>query len=404
MNTRHDTKRSDRIGLGATLLGVFLSLAAAADAQEGFDGGANERWLNGLPVWRSHQLGFDYQFAEYEQFQSLAMVARVASTPLPGSAATRITRNDNGQVITLEPGDLVLAMDEMAFLNRADFDAHMGETTIYFRDGRTGLFGVGKAVLPAEVTPGQLVKGNAGFDPDFTFPWSKPQAEPFAADQAETRSLLLQSIGDGEVQLDTPKVRLANGSVSRMWMPMNRFSGPAHRTVHEQALVESLRLDLGDPVLNQTMAAALPNVERVIDRQLLLLNQDRADLIKTERLDQQIEFQYLYAVFAFAAARGQPIPPFEPLPRFAPAAPPFFVKLFSQRNATEIYYMARLNWWIITRSKHRQPREEEWSKCKPGEAVSMIGYYAFFTKYPDGSADAPRDDLHIIQNGDFFLP
>ena len=400
----YTVKRSDGFGLVVTFLVTLLCFNSAASGQGGPDPANLERWLETLPVWRSSQLGFDYQLAHYVHFQCGAIVARVSSPPIPGSPASIIRSNETGELITLEPGDLVIAMDDMVFFSRADFDDHKGETTIYFRDSRTGRLGVGKTMLPAEVTPSQLVKGDSRLEPKVIVPWSSNDRSPFAANQAELRGLLLQSIQDGEVKLGIPKVRDANGTFARSWFPSHTFSGPAHPTVYEQALVESLRFDLGDPVLNQTLAAALPNVERLIDRQLALLKQNQAEQLGKERLDQQIEFQYLYAVFAAAAARGQSIPPFTPLAVPAPAPAAYFVRLLSQRNASEILYMPRLNWWIITRSQHRQPQAPEWSTCKTGEEIGMMGYYAYIAKYADGSADPPREDLHITQKGDWKLP
>src|SRR5512135_2220866 len=96
------------------------------------------QWLNQLPVWHSSQLGIDYQLAHYVQFYKRALAARVAATTEPGAPATRIRRSDTGEFVMLEPGDLILAMDEMAFYNRDDFDGHVRESTIYFRDSRTG--------------------------------------------------------------------------------------------------------------------------------------------------------------------------------------------------------------------------------------------------------------------------
>ena len=121
-------------------MGLVLALAmvpsSSVQAQVELPPEAVQQWLDRLPVWHSTQLGFDYQLDRYVQFRQGAMAARVASPPLPGSAATRIRRNDTGELITLEQGDLVVAMDEMAFFSRTDLDEHTGETSIYFRMSR----------------------------------------------------------------------------------------------------------------------------------------------------------------------------------------------------------------------------------------------------------------------------
>jgi hypothetical protein len=391
------------------LMGLVLALAvvpsSAVPAQVEHPPQKVQQWLDRLPVWHSTQLGFDYQFDRYVQFRHGAMAARVASPPEPGSAAARIRRNDTGELITLEQGDLVVAMDETAFFGQADLDEHTGETSIYFRDGRTGRFIAGKAVLPPNVTPSRKIRGEVTFEPKITVSRSKGRDRaPFPRTQAELKGFLSQSIQDGEVRLGTPRLVQPDGSLTRAWLAFTQFSGLAHETIRDQAFVESLRVDLGHPVLNQTMAAALSNVERVIDRKLTLFNQDQVGQIGKERLDQQIEFQYLYAVFAAASARGQPLPPFTPLAVPAAAAPTFFVRLLSDRNATAILYMPRLNWRIITQSQRRQPDALEWSTCKPGEDVGMIGFYAYIARYADGTADPPREDLHITRQGEWRLP
>src|SRR4051812_7268138 len=82
---------------------IRLALALAmipsppAEAQVELPPVAIQQWLDQLPVWHSHQLGFDYQIDRYVQFQRGTLAARVASPPEPGSAATRIRRGDTGE-------------------------------------------------------------------------------------------------------------------------------------------------------------------------------------------------------------------------------------------------------------------------------------------------------------------
>lgn len=306
----------------------------------------------------------------------------------------------------LEPGDLILAMDEMAFYNRADFDGHVRESTIYFRDSRTGFLQSGRTVLPATVTASTFLRGDRSESEDKIYqePIKQSDRTPFASSQPELRGLLLQAIQDGEIKLNPPKMRDAKGSMSRYWFFEPLFSGRAHETVDDQALVESLRTDIPDSLLHQYLPSVLTNVERLIDRKLGYLNQGEPEKILKDHIDQKIEFQYMWAVFTTATARGESLPPFAPLHMVGPAAAPFVVRLLSERNATAIQYMPRLNWWIITKSQRREPKDLEWSTCKPGEKVGMSGFYAYVAQYADGSADPPRDDLHITENGDLTLP
>lgn len=373
-----------------------------------------ERWLNQLPVWHSSQLGIDYQLAVYMQFyKKRALAARVAATTEPGAPATRIRRSDTGEFIMLEPGDLILAMDEIAFYNPADFDGHVRESTIYFRDSRTGFLQSGRTVLPATITASTFVRGDrSGFENEvYQAPINK--AAPFARSQPELRGLLLQAVQDGEIELHPPEMRDAEGSTSRVWFPVGLLSvigfGPlsssVHETVCDQALVESLRTNTRDPLLHQYLPSVLTNVERLIDRKLGYLNQGQPEKILKDQIDQKIEFQFMWAVFTTATARGESLPPFTPMPPPAAAAPPpFVVRLLSQRNAAAIQYMPRLNWWIITRSQRREPNDLEWSTCKPNEEVYMGGFYAYVAQYADGSADPPRNDLHITRDGVWTLP
>jgi hypothetical protein len=200
-------------------------------------------------------------------------------------------------------------------------------------------------------------------------------------------------------------MRYADGSISRDWSRFGAFS--AHETVRDQALVESLRTTKTnqDPLLRQYLPSALTNVERLIDRKLGYLNQGQPEEILKNQINQKIEFQYMWAVFTTATARGKSLPPFAPFPATAPAMmAPLPVRLLSLRNAIAIQYMPRLNWWIITKSQHREPKDLEWSTCKLGEKVQMSGFYAYVAQYADGSADPPRDDLHITGAGDVTLP
>ena len=370
-----------------------------------------ERWLNQLPVWHSSQLGIDYQLAHYDvRFYKGALAARVAATTEPGAPATRIRRSDTGEFIMLEPGDLILAMDEMTFYNRADFDGHVRESTIYFRNSRTGFLQSGRTVLPATITASTLVRGDrSGFeDKVYQAPIQKSDRTPFARSQPELRGLLLQAVQDGEIKLNPPVMRDAQGSTSWVWFPLGHLSvtGSVHETVCDQALVESLRTNTRDPLLHQYLPSVLTNVERLIDRKLGYLNQGQPEKILKDQIDQKIEFQFMWAVFTTATARGELLPPFIPLPPQSAPGPqaPFVVCLLSQRNAAAIQYMPRLNWWIITRSQRREPNDLEWSTYKPNEKVYMSGFYAYVAQYADGSADPPRDDLHITRNGDWTLP
>jgi hypothetical protein len=389
---------------GIVFLAAFSSRLAFGQPRDPYI----ERWLNDLPVWHSSQLGVDYQLAHYVKYYKGALAARVAAAPGPGAPATRIRRSDNGKVVLLEPGDLILAMDEKAFYSRADFDDHVAESTIYFRDSRTGLLQYGRTVLPATVTASTFLRGDRSGSEDKVYqaPLDKSGTTPFAKSQPELRGLVLQAVQDGEVILHTPRVR-DNGLMSRRWFNFGPYSasGAYHETVGDQALVESLRTSTRDPLLRQYLSSGITNVELLIDRKLGYLNQGQPEKILKDQIDQKIEFQYMRAVFTTATARGESLPPFAPLPSVAYyAMGPMPVRLLSQRNATAIQYMPRLNWWIITKSQHREPKDLEWSTCKPGEKVQMSGFYAYVARYADGSADPPRDDLHITTSGDVTLP
>src|SRR5208337_2508215 len=147
--------------LSLLLGGIGFLAASPSPLAFGQPGGPYvEQWLNQLPVWHSSQLGVDYQLAHYVNFYKGAIAARVAATPEPGAPAARIRRSDTGEFVMLEPGDLILAMDEMAFYNLADFDGHVGESTIYFRDSRTGFLQSGRTVLPATVTASTFLRGD----------------------------------------------------------------------------------------------------------------------------------------------------------------------------------------------------------------------------------------------------
>ena len=104
-------------------------------------------------------------------------------------------------------------------------------------------------------------------------------------------------------------MRDAKGSMSRYWFFEPLFSGRAHETVDDQALVESLRTDIPDSLLHQYLPSVLTNVERLIDRKLGYLNQGEPEKILKDHIDQKIEFQYMWAVFTTATARGESLPP-----------------------------------------------------------------------------------------------
>jgi hypothetical protein len=353
------------------------------------------------------QLGVDYQLRPYVDFGHPTVAALVTSAPDAGSAAGQIRLTSTGQVLALEPGDLIIAMDEMVFFNRDDLDGHTGQTNLYFRDSRSGLFQVAATTLPDAVTPSKLASGDARRG---ELNMNPPRllggrfTAPFARNQPELRGLLLQSIRDGEVRLTPPQLRDRDGTMATSWSTGAEFTiGMVHETASQQALVEALRSRPHDPDLLRYLTPSLANVERLIDRKLGLLNQGQTDQPRTERIDQQITFQYLWAVYATAAARGVPVP-LEAKPPSPSAGAPFAVQLTSQRGATSVQYMPRLNWWIITRSQNRQPEEREWSTCNVGDTVRLTGYYAYITRYADGSSDAARTDLHVARDGTFSLP
>ena len=91
--------------------------------------------------------------------------------------------------------------------------------------------------------------------------------------------------------------------MSRYWF-FRAPQGAAHETVDDQALVESLRTDIPDSLLHQYLPSVLTNVERLIDRKLGYLNQGQPEKILKDHIDQKIEFQYMWAVFTTATARG----------------------------------------------------------------------------------------------------
>jgi hypothetical protein len=368
-----------------------------------------DEWLRSMPVWHSAQLGIDYQLGEYMLLNRICLAARVAAPPAPGSPVSRIRRSDNGQLVTLEEGDLVLAMDEMAFFSRADFDSHVRETRLYYRDRLTGFFQAGTITLPATVEPSRPVRGDRPGDPlespDGLGLPDPYEQYPFARSQAELRSLLGESIRDGEVTLYPPRVPQENRAIGNCTLGGGHFIGPVHATVRDQAVVESFRGYVRDPVLRQYSSSALVNVERLIDRKLRFLNQGQREQIRKQSIEQQIDFQYLWAFCASATARQLQLPDFVgALPRTAPAPQQFFVRLLSRRNAITFFYMPRLNWWIITRSQRRLPKDGEWSSCQTGEEIPMSGFYVYTARYADGSVDSPRTDLHITRPGTWTLP
>ena len=101
----------------------------------------------------------------------------------PGLLPPGIRRSDTGEFVMLKPGDLILAMDEMAFYNRADSDGHVRESTIYFRDSRTGFLQSGRTVLPATVTASTFLRGDRSESEDKIYqePIKQSDRTPFAS-------------------------------------------------------------------------------------------------------------------------------------------------------------------------------------------------------------------------------
>jgi hypothetical protein len=391
-------------------ISAFLVQSCAPDAPPHIDG---PQWLQERPIWRSTQLGVDVHFIPYSFVSDGYSAARVAGAPAADSPASRVRFEDDGQIRALEPADLILAMDELVFYNLADFDGHFEESTIYIRDGRTGRFRKGSVSLPARTTPSSVVSRPQAFVPrqfsDRETQRKTAEKLPFARSQLELRALLLQSIEDGEVLL-TPPAKWEHSKSIQYSRGGCYFKDEVHSTVRDQAAAESFRKFVVDPGWQEYLRPAVTNVEELIERKLEFLNLDQGDEISKQRLDQQIDFQYLCAVATAVSAEGQSIPDVEP-PSNADsdssaktASYAFGVRFLSKRNAVSLLYMPRLNWWIITRSQRRQPKDQEWLTCKLGEYVNMTGFYAYRARYADGTLDSAREDLHITQPGDWTLP
>lgn len=137
-------RRLAAIGLGALLAAIGgVTSAGAQQVQPRAPADPTQG------TYRSDRLGFEYRLVPYQGHYG----ARLTRPPAPGSPLLDI-RLASGQPSYFEPGDMIVALDEMVIDGPADVENHVLQTTIRFVNVRTGLPETATAMFPPDAPGG----------------------------------------------------------------------------------------------------------------------------------------------------------------------------------------------------------------------------------------------------------
>jgi hypothetical protein len=95
-------------------------------------------------VYRSDRLGIEYQLKPYRGHSGV----KLTRSPAAGSPFLRVQR-PSGEVIYLEPGDLIVRLDDQVIDGPSDLEAHIRETRVEIVNVRNGLVERLTATFPA---------------------------------------------------------------------------------------------------------------------------------------------------------------------------------------------------------------------------------------------------------------
>ena len=156
--------------------GIFVALALAIAPASTSRGQAGPQELAPVPgTYRTDRLGLEYRLLPYRGHYG----ARLMRAPAAGSPFLKLRRPD-GSATYLEPGDMIVTLDDQIIDGPADIENHVVRTKVDFVNFRTRRPEVVWAMFPNDARPGPAPRPDPGPAPQ-PDPGPAPQPDPVPA-------------------------------------------------------------------------------------------------------------------------------------------------------------------------------------------------------------------------------
>jgi hypothetical protein len=146
-------------------------------------------------TYRSRLLGIDYTLVPYNGHFG----ARLAALPAEGSPLRHVVQG-NDQVVYLEPGDMITALDGRLIDEPKELEAHYSTTTIEFHNARSGRIESGTIQLPGGGQGGGAVSPESARVHALLIIDTDTKLNGLAADK-DRMATLLQLVGDDRLDM-----------------------------------------------------------------------------------------------------------------------------------------------------------------------------------------------------------
>ncbi|MDG3005890.1 hypothetical protein [Paludisphaera mucosa] len=312
-----------------------------------------------------------------------------------GRSPARRVRLEDGKIVALKPGDLILSMNERA--NPTIENLAMipeGDAPLSLLDVETGQLVRGSVRLDAKVPARERPGAGDGEAKD---PGEAPAA--LARSQPELRAIVAEEVRTGGIRVRAPS--FSSDGPYLLWDFGPCYTAePLDETTKWQVWIEGFRQGTAEPMRSE-WEPILGRAEGVLGREMERRN--RAGPLPST-VDRDFRRAMLYVLLdglgASMRTQGTRFPPYHVPPSGGGGGTGLLrVNLTTRTGTGTIHYMNRLHWRIITESQKREPKPGEWMTCRAGDGVSLAGWYAYFVEYPEGKKSAIRRDLHIRRDG-----
>jgi hypothetical protein len=312
--------------------------------------------------YKAAALGVTYQLVPYGQ----AFGAKLTRAPEPNSPAAKLM---------LEPGDMLISLDNLPIRGPQDVTNHIDQTTIVFINIQTNQPQTAVVTLPAQVIADGPVTGNA----------------PATTAQQTLRRVASTMVRGREIKYAPMKI-VEKGNTLFWELPNPDFETEVSSAEYQQFLVEIIRANRSSPTQRAFWEPYLQRIESEIAESIksesVKPDDKQNDLARMAEQDgpiDRIHEIYVEAMKANAAIAGKiskEIPP-------SVAAPIFQVKLITPNNQGKVYLMPRTRFRIRELSLNKMPALSEFDQHEPGIEIGLSGRYVYKIIFENG-AELPR--------------
>jgi hypothetical protein len=348
------------------LAGLTLALACLAATTTPAEAQFTSREVHHAPA-----LGIRYRFVDHQDpndEESQVVGAKLTQPPDPNSPAA---------ALGLEPGDIILSLDDQPLDRPRDVLEHIGRTKVVLIDVRTGQAKTAWVDLPPRV----VLPGNEGRMTQPTL--RRVAAAMVQGGEIEYRPLKLETVGD-VIRWTLPE-------------PATPFDDPLSFAERAQFQVEIIRATRNRPNQRAFWEPYLQRIEAEVAALLARSEFDEPGAGEDEAY-RRIQETYEAAMQANAAAAGKRAEERPPVME----APVFLVTLLTPGNRGLVYLMPRTRFRIRQLSTNNQgPGLGEFDAHAPGEEIPLSGRYAYKVVQPDGSQfpPGPPGSFLVSRNG-----